>query len=269
MQRVVLLSLFFISLIAGQDSVDQQLFKTTDAHYRLGKYEIVIRQHKRLKELSNQKEFDTHVGPVWCSAVVEIQENGRTINKIDFNNIWPLGWHYGIFFPIQQESPKHFIMVKYGDYNSRTLLITDEGMLVNLAGEAYRIFLDRYLIARGGMADDSHDFSFFDLHKNKLLFTVGWGDPIRVEQLRPRDDKAHIIKLYINEQDLFASIDIVNVHDLKTIEHTSHFYKIDLETGKIADVVFDEKRHTEFVIDTSNLDLSNDCECKKRVNKLS
>jgi hypothetical protein len=40
-------------------------------------------------------------------------------------------------------------------------------------------------------------------------------------------------------------------------------------TGKTTDAVFDEKKHTEFVIDDSNLDLSSECECKKKVDKLS
>ena len=152
-------------------------------------------------------------------------------------------------------------MMKYGDYDSRTLVITAEGELFNLPGQEYRIFLGRYLIALGGEADNSHDFSFFDLQENKLLFTIGWGDPIKVVRFPPRDGKAQIIKLYTNGAELFASIDTVKIYTFDTVEHTGYFYKIDLETGKVVDAVFDEKKHTEFVIDTSNIDLSNDCEC--------
>ncbi len=153
--------------------------------------------------------------------------------------------------------------MKYGDYNSRTLIVSDEGKLFNLPGEAYRIFFNRYLIANGGMADDSHDFSFFDLNTNRLLFTVGWGNPIHVLQQPPSEGRAQVIKLYTSGPEIFASIDIVRDLTLETIEHTSYFYRIDLETGKITDATFDEKVHRELTIDTSNIDMTNDCECQK------
>jgi hypothetical protein len=262
MGRVVLLSLFFFCAVASQNSIDQRSLKITEGRYRLGNYEIVIVQKKRLDNL-DQKQIDSGVRPVWCSASVAIEENGKIIDKLEFGDISPLGWRYGIHLPIKQESSKHFILMKYGDYDSRVLVITDKGKQFNLGGEGYRIFLNRYLIARGGMADSSYDFSIFDLHENKLLLTVSWGDPIKVIQPSPSNGKAHIIKLYTNGPELFASIDIVDEHSLRTIEHTNHFYRIDLETGKIADAVFDEKKHTEYVIDWSNIDLSGDCECRK------
>jgi hypothetical protein len=268
MQKILLLPLLLISLMNGQDSVDQGLFKITEGHYRLGKYEIVIRQQKRIKQLSNQKQFDTHVGPVWCSAFVEIREDDRVIDKIDFNDIWPLGGNFGIHLPLKQESPKHFILMKYGDYDCRTLIITDEGKVFNLGGGSYRIFQNRYLISPRELPDALEEvFSIFDLRRNNVLATLGWSDLAKDLPPIPVNNTVYIIKFYTNGFELFAGIVLMDMHRWQAIQHPVCFYRIDLETGKTIQSVFDEKKHAEFVIDYSNLDLSNDCECKNTVGK--
>jgi hypothetical protein len=269
MRRVVFLPLFFFSLMAGQEATVQKDFKITEAHYRLGNYEIVIKQQRRLKELSNQKEFDTHVGPVWCSAFLEIRENGEKIDRVEFNDIWPLGGNFGIHLPVKQESSRHFILMKYGNYDCRTIVITDEGNLFNLGGGSYRIFQNRYLISPRELADDPGTFSIFDLLGNIVLLTVSWRDLAKDISPSPIGNRAYIVKFYTNGPELFAGIVLVDIHSWQVIEHTGYFYRLDLERGKIAEAVFDENKLTEFVIDYSNLDLSNDCECKKRADKLS
>ncbi len=262
MKRGFILPLLFLYLLGSQETAGQKDLTITEARYTLGSIEIVLVQQKRVRELT-QKEIDAHVRPNWCSASVEIQKDNKLVDRIDFRDIWPVGWRYGIHLPFKQESPRHFFLMKYGDYNSRTLIVSDYGKLFNLPGEAYRVFLNRYLIAKGGMADDSHDYSFFDLNMNTLLFTVGWGNLIYVPQQPPSEGKAQVIKLYTSGPEIFASIDIVRDLTLMTIGHTEYFYKIDLETGKITDATFDEKVHKEFIIDTSNIDMTDDCECKK------
>ncbi|MGB8957986.1 MAG: hypothetical protein WCC00_03125 [Candidatus Aminicenantales bacterium] len=264
MKSVALLHLFFLSLIAGQDSVGQQDLKTTEAHYWLGNYEIIISQQKRLNpDKLTQEQVDAGIKPLWCSAHFTIVQNGKFIDGRDFNDIFPVGWHFGIHLPIKQESAKHFILLKYGDYNSRIFVFTDEGKLFTLGGDSYRIFLDRYLVVRGGLADDSPAFSIFDLYENKLL-TLDWGDPIKVTHSPPVNGNATFLKLYESTTELFASLDIVKDYGLETIGHTNYFYRIDLVTGKVEDAVFIENKHREFVIDYSNIDMSTDCECIKR-----
>jgi hypothetical protein len=267
-KRIVLLSLFSLSLISGQDSVGQQDFKITEAHYHLGKYEVVITQQKRLnpdKLLRSKGHIDAGDLPIWCAAHIEISQNGNIIDRLDFNNMNPLGWHHGLHLPKKQESSKHLILVKYGDYDDRTLVINDEGKFFNLGGGSYRIFLNRYLISPRDMADSPWNVTVFDLVENKTLITLGWGEPIKVIQMCPANGMAQIIKIYTSEADLFASIDLVNLEYQKTIGRPLYFYKIDLETGKISDAVFDEKKHKEFIIDYSNIDMSNDCECKDKI----
>lgn len=270
MQKAVLLPLFFFSLIAGQDSLDQRLFKTTEAHYRLGKYEIIIRQRKRLKEISGQKEFDTHVGPICCSALVDIKENGKLINRVEFKDIQPLGAPYGIHLPIKQESSKHFILVKWGDYDSRTIVITAGGELINLGGGTFRIFLNRYLVSPRGLADDpSLSFSILDLDTNELILSTSELMLSRTALALATNslpllppDKRYIVKFFTNGPELFAGVVVLDFSS-GISKHPKSLYRINLETGEIMDAEFDESKHKEFVIDGSNVDSSNDCECIK------
>lgn len=269
MQRAVLFPLFFISLIAGQDTVNQQLFKTTEAHYRLGKYEIVIGQKKRIFEADKEKH-DWGITPTWCSAFIEIKREGQKIERVEFNDIHPFGGHSGIHLPVKQESSRHFILMKYGNYDCRTIIITDEGKLFDLGGGSYRIFQNRYLISPRELPDAGKggEFSVFDLLENEVRATVRWGDLANDISLHPTRDTGYIIRVFTNGPELFAGIVLVDVNNWRIIEQTGSFYRLDLETGKTIKAIFDEKKHSEFVIDYSNIDSSNECECKKTVDKL-
>jgi hypothetical protein len=268
MRRVVFLPLVFFSLMAGQEATVQKDFRITEAHYRLGKYEIVIKQQRRLKELSNQKEFDTHVGPVWCSASLEIIENGKITDGVEYKDIQPLGGHYGIFAPIEQPSKKHLIFTEFGGYDSRTIIITDEGKVINFGGGTFNIFLRRYLVSPRSLADYPWYFSIFDLETNKLVLRAAPADLIKDILPDLPKGKHYDIKYYTDRTDFFAGI-VIYDYPSPEAERTNYFYRIDLETGKTTDAVFDDKKHTEFVIDDSNLDLSSECECRKKVDKLS
>ncbi|MCX6567830.1 MAG: hypothetical protein NT147_02110 [Candidatus Aminicenantes bacterium] len=259
-------------MIASQDPVDKKDLKTTEAHYRLGDYEIVIKQQKRLRNLT-QKEVNTHILPTWCSASVEINENGKIRDKLDFKDIWPLGWRGGIHLPLKQESSKHFILTKYGDYDNRTMVITDGGELFDLGGGRYRIFLDRFLISPRELPDiRSGTFTIFDLHTNRVLLSAEVLDLAIKGLPEPTGGDMYDFNFYTNGKEFFAGIVVLVYYSSSqtiTRTRTDFFYRIDLGTGAMTEAVFDEKKHKEFIIDYSNIDLSNDCECKDKIIKQS
>lgn len=270
MQGVVLLPLFFLSLIAGQDSVGQKDFKITEALYKLGKYEIVIRQHKRLNlnEYFRQQQ-NTRVGPIFCSASIEIKENDQIIEleRVVFDDIRGLGGRFGVFLPWKQESPKHFILLKCGDYDSRTIVVTYDGATFNLKGGRYRIFLNRFLVIHPELPDvDSGTFSIFDLDKNKVVLSVETPDLEGLPELLGAD--MYDFNFYTSGPEFFTGI-VVYDPPSQVSKHTKYYYKIDLGTGAMTKALFDEKEHKEFVIGYSNIDMSNDCECKDKIIKLS
>lgn len=271
MPRVILLPLLLISLIAGQDAVDQENHRTTEAHYRLGNYGIVIRQQKRLR--ITQKEINAHIMPNWCSVSVEINENGNNISKLDFNDIHGYGGRYGIYLPIKQESPKHFILIKYGDYDCRTIVITDGGELFNLGGGRYRIFLNRYLVSLRASPDvESATFIIFDLYTNTVLLSEVLDRTTKgLPELFLGSDM-YDFDFYTNGPEFFIGIVVQLYYPSShaiTRTRTNSFYKIDLGTGAMTEAVFDPKKHKEFIIDYSNIDSSNNCECKDKIIKLS
>ncbi|MEN6312032.1 MAG: hypothetical protein ABFD80_10900 [Acidobacteriota bacterium] len=265
MRKGILLAFIFWGFLAGRNSASGQDLKTTEAHYRLGKFEIVIIQHKR-----NWTARDNMVArPLHCSASVEIRKKGRIIEKFDFGDIMPPGGPPGIFLPKKQESPKHFILVKHGGYDSRALVITDKGRRFDIAGYAYRFFLGRYLITEGSVAESSPAFTVFDLRKNELLLTLDPGDSIPWATGPPLPpSQAYLIKLYTKGPELFAIVDIVEFSTFKTLGHVGRVYRIDLKTKKIRETNTDEKGLEEFVIDDSNMDMTTDCECKETTVKI-
>jgi len=271
LKRVVLLLLFFLSLKAGQDSVGQKDFKITEALYKLGKYEIVIRQHKRinLDEYFRQQQ-NTRVRPTYCSASIEIKRKGEIRDRVEFNDIEPLGGRFGIHLPLKQESAKHFILMKYGDYDNRTIVITDRGELFNLGGGRYRIFLDRFLVSPRALPDiRSGTFSIFDLHTNRVLLSAEVLD-LPIKGLRELlGAGAYDFSFYTNGPEFFAGVVFYDYSSFQTPTRTKYFFKIDLGTGAITEAVIDEKKCKEFIIDYSNIDSSNECECNGKIIKLS
>jgi len=269
MQKVVILPLFFFGLIAGQEPVSQNEPKITEARFKLGQYEIVLLQKKQ--RVLTQKDFKAHGTPTYCSASIEIRRKDEIIDGVKFSDIWPLGWHYGIHLPFIQESAKHFISVKYGDYDNRTFVITDGGELFDLGGGRYRIFLDRFLVSQRELPDvrESGTFTIFDLHMNKVLLSAEVLDlPIKgLLEDRSKGDIEYDFNFFTDGPEFFAGVVFYDFSSVRTPTRTNHFFKINLESGEITEAVFDEKKHKEFIIDFSNIDLSPDCECQKKVDR--
>jgi hypothetical protein len=255
MRRALILLLLLIAPISAQEPKDQENLRTTEVRYPFGKYEIVIRHLERIK-FPTQEQIDAGIRPLWFSEFLELWERGKRIGKLDFEDIQPLGSKAGIFLPLKQVSPGHFILTKYGDYDGRTIIITDNGKLFNLGGGTYRIFRHRYLVTPRALPDiDEHgEFSVFDLKENKVLVTPAWRDLTKDSLLRSSSDWIDTIRFYTAGSELFVKIGGI-AENSQIQGYINLFFKIDLKTGKLEDAVFDRRKHKEFVIDYSNLDL--------------
>ena len=267
MRRALILLLLLIAPITGQEVPNQENLKTTEARYLFGNYEIAIRHQARIN--LTRERFDARVKPIWCAAFLEILEKGKVIRNLSFEDIAPLGWKAGLFLPAKQESPKHFILMKYGDYDCRTIIITDEGELFNLGGGSYRIFQNRYLITPRELPDvggRTEDFSIFDLLRNRVLITPSWDDLAKgTNQYPSRGGYINLIKFYTSGPELFAGIVLADGRSEQVLGHPSEFYRIHLATGKMIDAAFNSSINREFVIDYSNIDMNHQCECVKRL----
>ncbi len=255
MRRALILLLLLIAPISAQEPKDQENLRTTEARYPFGKYEIVIRHLERIK-FPTQEQIDAGIRPLWFSEFLELWERGKCIGKLDFADIQPLGSKAGIFLPLKQVSTGHFILTKYGDYDGRTIIITDDGRLLNLGGGTYRIFRHRYLVTPRALPDiDEHgDFSVFDLKENKILVAPAWREITKNSLLRSSPNWTDSIRFYTAGSGLFVKIGVIPENS-QLPGYINLFFKIDLKTGRLEDAVFDKMKHKEFVIDYSNLDL--------------
>jgi hypothetical protein len=255
MRKELILLLLLIAPISAQESINQEDLKTIGVRYPFGKYEIVIKRLERTK-FPTQEQIDAGIKPLWLSEFLELWEKGKCIGKLDFEDIQPLGSRAGIFLPLKQESPGHFILTKYGDYDGRTIIITDDGRVFNLAGGTYRIFQNRYLVTPRALPDiDEHgDFSIFDLKENKIVAAPAWRDLTKDSQLRSSPNWTDSIRFYTAGSGLFVKIGVIP-KDPQLPGYINLFFRIDLKTGKLENAVIDKMKHKEFVIDYSNLDL--------------
>jgi hypothetical protein len=270
MRKSIVFLMFLIAPIVAQEVSDQKIFRITEARFTIGKYEISIKHQHRTIPLMTQEEFDNKVGPTWCAAFLQILDNGTIIDRLDFPDIHTYGWIGGLFLPVKRESPRHFIITKYGDYDCRTIIITDNGEMFNLGGGSYRIFQQRYLISPRELPDTSGggEFSIFDLLQNKVIMSIDWndlcGNALLFSYTRSDD---FILRFYSNGTDLFAGIVSVNIKNWQVLDHTQYFYRIDFDAKKLVEALFDNEHHQEFVIDQSNIDLNHLCECIKNPDK--
>jgi len=253
--RRAALFLLLVFPVAAQQVTRQQDLETTEAQHAFGKYIIVIRHQERTKPLT-QEQIDAGIKPIWCSSFLEIWEKGQPINHLDFDDIWPLGTRAGIYLPAKQESKGHFILMKYGDYDGRTIIIADDGKLFNLGGGTYRIFRNRYLVTPRALpdVDENGEFSVFDLQKNTVLMNPRWHDLARDGRERSTPSTWNIVKFYTNGPEIFAGIVLSDIGG-RVLEDPSFFYRLDLESGKLVNAIYESRTHQEFVIDYSNMDL--------------
>jgi hypothetical protein len=255
MRKELILLLVLIAPISAQESKNQEDLKTIGVRYSFGKYEIVIKRLERTK-FPTQEQIDAGIKPLWLSEFLELWEKGKCVDKLDFEDIQPLGSRAGIFLPLKQESPGHYILTKYGDYDGRTIVITDDGRLFNLGGGTYRIFRNRYLVTPRALPDidEYGDFSIFDLTENKILVAPAWRDLTKNSLLRSSPNWTDSIRFYTDGSGLFVKIGVIPENS-QLPGYIELFFGIDLKTGKLENAVFDKKKHKEFVIDYSNLDL--------------
>jgi hypothetical protein len=132
---------------------------TTKSHYKFGNVEIILEQNKGKY-------------PTYCNAWLKIEKNGKILHKRKYIKIEPLGGGYGLFVPSKQPSQKYFLVNKNGDYNGRSLLIDQDGNLIDLPGGLYFITDDNRYLFIEHEEDCCNELRVFDLELGKVVFSV-------------------------------------------------------------------------------------------------
>ena len=188
--------------------------------------------------------------PHICSASITISRKNIIIKKFEYPDIDAVGWWYGVFLPKRQESKDHFILFKYGDYDSRTIIVSKNGKIFDFGGGAYKIIGGRYLITTHH-EDDVTGFTFLDLAKNRVIIST--------------DGNERFINLYESEKLYYVKMaKFIKIDNVRWKEKFL-YYKLNLEEGRLIPInqnpnIF--KVNNLIKVDLSNINYKIDCECR-------
>ena len=145
----------------------------------------------------------------YCSAWVQVTRIDGSMEVIPFLDIEPVGASFGLSVLAQPLSPDFTAVLKFGDYDGRTLLIRSDGKVFNLPGGIMRIASDgRTLISE--YFSDLQAITIFDLKSSKVIF-----------EAEPTDGE--IAKWYSLKNDLYFT---TFAGDGKIKRSTGYFLKL-------------------------------------------
>lgn len=112
---------------------------------------------------------DIHENAFYCRAWIKVTMNNKITDSLYFDNMVAGKGCSGLYMDDEQPSPHYFILVKYGDYNGRTLIIDRTGKIHNMIGGKYFITRDkRYLFSV--YESDLSGLAVYDFKTNKAVF---------------------------------------------------------------------------------------------------
>jgi hypothetical protein len=104
-----------------------------------------------------------------CSAFVEVRRGSQFLDARSFEAIG-VGSPLGLILPKHQPLAEYFMLVKTGDYDSRTILVGTDGRVRVLGGDKIVIdAADGWLISDSGPAEDG-TVRIFDYRQGRQVF---------------------------------------------------------------------------------------------------
>jgi len=121
-------------------------------------------------EIAQYKPIDYIKSKFYCSADIKIFKNETLIDSIVFNEIEPVGGHFGLLvYP--NVIMNHLIITKYGDYDGRTIIINDQGQIYStIGGYVFVDYENGYLFS--SYDSDYTGISVFDLKNDVELLKI-------------------------------------------------------------------------------------------------
>jgi len=115
----------------------------------------------KISQIKNPKTY--------CDAYIEITSNETKIFKYEY--IEALGGKAGIAF-LENVVPNHILIVKHGDYDGRTIIISKKGNVTEVAGGSVSKLIDgKYLINLAECDIGYCGFSIYDIIQEKIVFS--------------------------------------------------------------------------------------------------
>lgn len=195
----------------NQLTIQGKTYNTQDYLFKIrnksiGETQIQIIQIKHLKNPS-------------CQAYINISNPQQ--HNFAFENIEALGGAYGIAF-LENSLPNHLIIVKHGDYDGQTLIISEKGIITKVKGGTVYYLKKQNVLINMDECDIGYcGLSIYDLNKEKIIYQVK--DEINI---KIRNNNLYFIKgLDDSVQEYFS-------FDLKTLKEEKISETIDLDHQK-------------------------------------
>jgi hypothetical protein len=138
----------------------------TQKTYAHGEVQITLIQIKDIKD-----------SPVpglggYCRAWLQVHKGEEEfIDEKYYDDIFPVGGHYGLFVPRNQPSQNYFIVIVLGGYDGRLLLIDKKGKILDLMGGPFFVTSDRRFIFSQHDSDLS-GLTVFDLVLGEVIHSA-------------------------------------------------------------------------------------------------
>ncbi|MEO8150195.1 MAG: hypothetical protein ABI723_21355 [Bacteroidia bacterium] len=138
------------------------LYKIKSQNFSLNAYSI------KLIKVFNKG--DENENAFYCRAWLKVLLKDSLIDSIYFDNMVPGKGCSGIYTDNEQPLLNYFLLVKYGNYDGRTIIIDSKGKIHNIIGGKYFLTRDkRYLFSI--YESDLSGISIYDFKTNKSIYT--------------------------------------------------------------------------------------------------
>ena len=126
----VIISLLLVkSILSFGQNYDPEKVSIATLTQKIGDISVDIAQYKPIDYIKSK---------FYCYAEIRIYKNKIMIDSLVFDDIEPVGGHYGLLvYP--SLIMNHLIISKYGDYDGRTIIINDQGQIFSTIGGSVSI----------------------------------------------------------------------------------------------------------------------------------
>lgn len=210
--------------------VEKQVSNVSKKTYEIGNIQVELIQTK-----SDGKNF-------YCKSKLSTTKDNDLIDSVSFTPE-PVGGYYGISKPNRIEN--HLVFTKHGDYDGRTILVNEQGKILNIiGGENYFDSESKLLFTI--YDSDLSGFGVFDLTSDSTL--------LEMADIEDRPISFH--KAFGERYFILSSND-------ETDENDKSIWEIELELERIMRVDLDTSQINESnILKTWTLEDVN-CECEK------
>lgn len=183
--------------------VEEQVTNVSKKTYELGNIQVELTQTK-----SDGESF-------YCKAKIVTIKGKNFIDSISFIPE-PVGGHYGISKPNRIEN--HLVFTKHGDYDGRTLIVNDQGKILDLIGGEH--FFDPQSKLLFTIYDsDLSGFAAFDITSDSII--------LEMPEIEDRPISFH--KMFGEKYFILSSKD-------ESLENDKSIWEIEFEIERIVQV---------------------------------